>query len=494
MVGGGFSGLATAIWLADFEHEVVLCERHDAVGGRLRGTDHQGTPIDLAPEPLTLPAVLRDLFRKTGRPLERILELIPADPAFRYRFADGETLDLPNTGRGGIAAALDDAFGAGSGSAWQDVIDYGGRVWSAVRSPYLTAEPTRLQRLAAVSSPAARRRLGLDRTLRSLAAARLPPPLGSMLEHRATGVDPRRAPAGLAAIAYVHQTFGRWYVRGGTASLVTALHERAVDRGVAVRTSTAVDAIETSGRRVSGVRLADGEVLDADVVVGAVDVGHLYRDLLRLYRDLLPRSRPPGRTRPHSPGRLTVTLGLDRSLDGAGHPLLAGRFDGEAPVHTVLLSPDTDAALDAVHAAPARPPGSPTIDVHSGRESSHITVRAVVPPHGDDLSRGLDWTARGAGEAYADELVAVLAERGLDLRDRIRWRHVHTPADAAGDTGAAGGGVQGPAITSIRDLAARTNRTPVRGLFHVGRSAYPGPGIPLGGVAAVIVADLIGRA
>ena len=38
------------------------------------------------------------------------------------------------------------------------------------------------------------------------------------------------------------------------------------------------------------------------------------------------------------------------------------------------------------------------------------------------------------------------------------------------------------------------NRSPVPGLFLVGGSAYPGGGLPLVGLSAAIVADLIGPA
>ncbi len=485
VVGGGFTGLATAAWLADFGHEVVLCEQHDTVGGALREAEHDGSRIDLAPGPITLPAVLRDLFRKTGRPLERVLDLIPAEPSFSYRFGDGSALELPNTSRAGITRSLDGAFGTGSGAAWLTVVDYGGAVWSSVRAPYLTAAPRRPSRLAATSLPGRRRQLGLERTLRSLTDAMLPSPLGSMLEHRASGVDPRRMPAGLAAIAYVQQTFGRWYVRGGAARLVAAIHDRAAERGVDVRTGTPVTAIERSGRRVTGVRLPDGGRLAADVVVAAVDAA-------LLYRDLMPGTRRARRTWPRSPGRFTLTLALDPRTahpDGdAGGPGPADSPPGDPPRHTVLLSPDADAALDAVHSDRILPQ-YPTVDVFTTSDRSRITVSVLVPAHGD-----VDWTAPGAADDYADRIITVLADRGTDVRDRIRWRHVHTPADTAADTGANGGGEFGPATTRARDIAGRSNHTPVRGLFHVGRSAYPGPGIPLGGISAAIVADLIGRA
>jgi phytoene dehydrogenase-like protein len=58
-----------------------------------------------------------------------------------------------------------------------------------------------------------------------------------------------------------------------------------------------------------------------------------------------------------------------------------------------------------------------------------------------------------------------------------------------------GGGAWGLGIGSAWDLLRRPgNRTPVKALFHVGSSSYPGPGLPLVGLSSAMVADLVGRA
>ena len=50
---------------------------------RRAATASSSTP---GPSLLTLPAVYRDLFVKTGRPIEDSIDLVEVDPAFRYRF------------------------------------------------------------------------------------------------------------------------------------------------------------------------------------------------------------------------------------------------------------------------------------------------------------------------------------------------------------------------------------------------------------------------
>ncbi|MGW2602278.1 NAD(P)/FAD-dependent oxidoreductase [Streptomyces klenkii] len=51
-----------------------------------------------------------------------------------------------------------------------------------------------------------------------------------------------------------------YYLRGGSDALLTALRKRLADHGVDIRTDTAVRSVTTDGRRVTGVRTADGEL------------------------------------------------------------------------------------------------------------------------------------------------------------------------------------------------------------------------------------------
>jgi phytoene dehydrogenase-like protein len=107
----------------------------------------------------------------------------------------------------------------------------------------------------------------------------------------------------------------------------------------------------------------------------------------------------------------------------------------------------------------------------------------------------VDWAAPGVADAYADRVLAVLAARGLDVRDRLLWREVRTPADLAAETGAPGGRIYGSSSNGAAAAFLRpANRSPVPGLFLVGGSTHPGGGLPLVGLSAAIVAELVGPA
>src|SRR5215207_8378284 len=99
VVGGGFAGMSVAARLAKLRHTVTLIESADELGGRMRGITIDGTTWQTGLDTVTLPAVFRDLFRKSGRPLENVLELTMTSGR-RHIFKDKSVLDLPLGNRG----------------------------------------------------------------------------------------------------------------------------------------------------------------------------------------------------------------------------------------------------------------------------------------------------------------------------------------------------------------------------------------------------------
>ena len=111
VIGSGAGGMAVAARLAVRRHEVTVVERSASAGGKLAGYSRDGFVFDTGPSLLTLPAVYRDLFAKTGAALEEVLDLVEPDPGFGYRFADGTTVDLPPVDPGRCATAFGDGLG-----------------------------------------------------------------------------------------------------------------------------------------------------------------------------------------------------------------------------------------------------------------------------------------------------------------------------------------------------------------------------------------------
>jgi phytoene dehydrogenase-like protein len=247
---------------------------------------------------------------------------------------------------------------------------------------------------------------------------------------------------------------------------------------------TITTATTTTGR-VDGVRLTDGRFLPADVVVANVDARQLYGGLVADRRADTVRRRLAAAA-PSLSG-FVLLLGLRGRTPDLAH-------------HTVLFPADYDAELTAVFDSPT-PVADPTVYVVSAddprvrpdADSEGWFVLVNAPPH--DPAGGVDWDAPGLAAAYADRVLAVLAARGLDVRNRLLFREIRTPADLERATGSAGGSIYGSSSNSAAAAFLRpANRSPVPGLFLVGGSAHPGGGLPLVALSAAIVARLIGPA
>ncbi|MCF2531276.1 phytoene desaturase family protein [Yinghuangia soli] len=469
VVGAGMGGLAVAARLAVKRHDVTLCERSDAAGGMLRavaGTDAaDGFSFTSGPAVLTLPAVFRDLFLKTGAALEDCVDLVGVDPTTRCSFDRGATVvDIPNATRAGAAAAFEAAFGAGAGADWNRLMDRGAAMWGVMRTGFfeVPAEPDKPR------SPAG----GLKdfrttmpwRKLRPFVRGTLRDPRQRAHAERFAldaGLDPRRAPATVAVLPYLEQTFGLWTVRGGLHTMAEALHARCLDLGVKFRMGTEVAEVSEAGGRVDGVVLADGGRLDADAVVwerSAADPAAV-------------------------PGYLEL------------HLALRGRTAGQ-PYRTYLFPDDPAAEAAALFGTDADGlPADPTLCVLAppdrapeGHEAWTVQVR--VPAHGTAGAPGrrLDWTRPDLRESAVQTVLDLMARRGLPVADRLVRHELRTPADLEQAVGAPGGAVAASPVAG-----GQPNRSPVPGLYAVGASAHPGGGLIGVGMGAASVAELIGK-
>ncbi|WP_327262073.1 NAD(P)/FAD-dependent oxidoreductase [Streptomyces sp. NBC_01232] len=457
VIGAGMGAMATAARLAVAGHLVTVYERGTTYGGAVGRYERDGFAFDTGPGLLHLPAVYRDLFVKTGkRPLETCVDMVQVDPAVRHVLPHhGIDVTLPGASHGGVAAALESAFGPGAGERWNAVLGRARDAWDATRRPLLE-EPLR---------PGARQTLGGDpypALRRSGLLRRRPPTLAEMADRelggaladvltgvvRGYGIDPATAPASAAVLPYMEQTFGSWYVRGGMRALATAVYERCLERKVAFVFGAEVREVLVQGGRAAGVLLADGSEAAADSVVCAIDPRQLPAGSLPWPPEAVP-ARGDG-----VPSRLALLL----ALRGARPAAAVHRTLVHSPgAQVTVLRPDDPAT---------RPDG----------EHEAVTVSAV----------------HGPGTSKPTELLNLAEKAVQGLRERLLWHEVRTPADIGAATGALGGAVPPPALAGAGGrLLHPANSTAVPGLYLAGGWAHPGGGLPHAGMTGALVAGLI---
>ncbi|GAA3669582.1 hypothetical protein GCM10022237_31790 [Nocardioides ginsengisoli] len=433
VVGGGLGGMAAAARLAKLGHEVALLEASPQLGGALAPVEHEGYVWDAGPTSTLLPAALRDLFRKSGRPLEKELgaDLEPLPVLREHRFSDGTSVRLPGGSRADQITAFDE-LEPGLGEKWATHVDIYGPVWDLLRRHYVEAPwdpytkgalPKELDSLFNIRETLHKRLRHAFRDERLALVAGYPA--------IAQGHDLRNVPSWVGVDAYLEQCFGGWRVPGGMGRIAYLLQARLTTRGVQVRTGVDVrDLVVRDGRAVA-VHTAEGDA-DADAVVVAVDPRRL--PALAPYVEKTMPAIPP----------VVAHIGMVGDVPPIEHELVIH----EEPMLTV------------------RPGG--------------------IAPDG-----GTAWTIHGRGK-IAEDLLTALARHKIDVRENVVTRVDLSPRDLVEQWRGSPMGVLWQGRGTVRHRLGPA--TPIAGVYAAGAHAAPGAGVPFATLSAALVAQLIGPA
>jgi len=475
VIGAGIGGLAAALRLAAAGLDVVVCERHTAVGGKMRVAEVAGRSIDIGPTVLTMRHVLDGLFDEVGLALDEYVRLRPLDRLARHLWPDGSRLDL-YADENQSAAAIAELAGAREADGYRRFCARGRAVLDLLERPFLAHEPDGMFGLArriGMARIGELARIDWHRTMWStLEEFFLDPRLRQLFGRYATyfGSSPFLAPATLNLIAQVEQR-GVWVVEGGMIELARALQRAFEDLGGRVRLACGAERIVEERRAVTSVVLTDGTRVRPRAVVfngepTALVVGALGPDA---------RAATPASSQPRS---LSANTWAIVGAPG-GEPLA---------YHTVAFSADSRAEFAELFAG--RVPQTPTVYVCAQDRGPQASPPADVerlfcltnaPPLSHLCGASEESTCRVA-------MLDQLARCGVTLDFAPTHVHATTNADFAEAFPHSQGALYGPATHSVWAPFRRPPpRTSLRNLHLVGGSTHPGAGVPmvmLGGISA----------
>jgi phytoene dehydrogenase-like protein len=314
------------------------------------------------------------------------------------------------------------------------------------------------------------------------------------------GLPPSKAPAVLGVALLLHFIDGSYFPRGGSGGLRDALVERGREYGASYRRRAEVVSIEVSRGKVTGVTLSDGEFIEADVIVSAVDPKLTYGKFIAPEHLPSRMVRKAKRTVP-SVASLCIFLGLERDLRDHGlgafnvwdypsweiETAFGPACEGHLPAdHAFFLSPNS-LKDDTGSMAPQ---GCSTLEI--------VTLAAFKPfakwQNEPVLKRSSEY------QAFKDEVAGGLLDaverRWPGLIGDVAVKEVSTPLTNQHFAGSVEGGIYGPMATPAQ-FGHRAFRPsgPVGGLFHAGAGVFsPGvvPCLATGVVAGKAAAASVG--
>ena len=480
VIGSGFGGLAAAVRLGARGYRVTVLEKLDAPGGRAYVFREGGYVFDAGPTIITAPFLLEELWNLAGRKLEDDVTLTEIDPFYGIRFDDGTVFHCSRDAeamRQEVAkfspedVAGYERFLKKSQQIFEIGFEQLGHVSFHKLTDMLKIAPDLLK-------------FSGHRSVYSLVSQYIKNEkvrIALSFHPLLIGGNPFSASSIYCLISYLEREWGVHFVMGGTGELITGLAGLIEGQGGAVRCNAEVEQITVEDGRATGVRLAGGETVAADIVVSNAETGHTYKHLLsdtkrRRWSDAnVERAR-------YSMSLFVWYFGTRKQYPDVDH-------------HTILLGPRYRGLLDDIfkHKTLAedfslylhRPTATDPSLAPDGCEAFYVL--SPVP----NLDADVDWETMA--EPYRQAIEKRLEETLMPgLKDAVEVSRVMTPLDFRDRLNSTRGAAFGlePVLTQSAWFRAHNRSEDIQGLYLVGAGTHPGAGVP-GVISSARVLDSV---
>ncbi|KAK5033725.1 hypothetical protein LTR13_006777 [Exophiala sideris] len=482
IVGAGAGGIASAARLAKAGFRVTVIEKNDFTGGRCSLIHRGGHRFDQGPSLLLLPDLFQEVFTDLDTSLEAEgIELLKCEPNYNVWFGDGECVELSTDvarmkktverweGKDGFANYL----------AWMQEAHthYEASIVHVLKKNFTTywalGRPSFLPYLLALHPfesiwRRASKYFMTERLRRAFT-------FGSMY----MGMSPFEAPGTYSLLQYTELAEGIWYPRGGFQKVLEALTRVGERMGVEYRLSTSVRQVnvDSYSGRATGVTLASGEILNADIVL-------VNSDLVYAYNELLPPSRKAASLskKPASCSSISFYWSMDKVFP-------------ELHTHNVFLADEFRESFDDIFKR-QQIPTEPSFYVNvpsrvdpSAAPNGRDTIVVLVPcghllenkaDRGLNPQNAQDWQAM-VSRARNAVFETIRLRTGADIASHVVDEDINTPATWKEKFNLDKGAILGlsHSFFNVLSFRPRTKHDEISNLYFVGASTHPGTGVPI---------------
>jgi phytoene desaturase len=489
VIGSGFGGLATAIRLAAKGHEVEIFEKRDKPGGRAYVYEMNGFKFDGGPTVITAPFMFDDLFEAAGRNREDYIEFVPCDPFYRIYNDEGRAFNY-NGDPDYIHSQIEE-WSPGDVEGYKKFMSTTRAIFEKgflelADKPFLKwtdmlkVAPDLIKMQSYKSVYGYAKQFVKDDFLRRVFSFH---PL-------LVGGNPFDSPSIYAMIHYLEREWGVHYAMGGTGAIVNGMVRLFEELGGKIHLSAPVAEImvdEQQNRRVTGIRLEDGSIHQADRVVSNADVAFTYRNMI------------PARHRKKYSDRKIDNMKYSMSLFVIYFGTKRQYRDSGLAHHNIILSKRYKGLLNDIFNKQVL-----ADDFSLYLHMPSLTDPSIAPEGGENfyvlspvphLDADVDWTVMA--KPYRDAIMQFLEDNYLpDLQENVVAEHYIDPLHFQNTLNSFKGSAFSiqPTLTQSAWFRPHNRSEDFDNLYFVGAGTHPGAGLPGVLSSAIIAENLIGQA
>lgn len=466
IIGSGISGLSAASHLASKGQNVLVFEKNEEIGGRMRQHKAEGFTFDMGPSWYWMPDVFDSFFESLGHKTSDFYELKKLDPGFQIITTNNDIMKIPaywedllemvESIEAGAAERLEKfmaeaAFKYDVGMK-KLVYKPGLSIWELLTKDTIKG----VFRLQLFSSYSAHVRKYFSNK-KIIALMEFPVLfLGAM---------PKDTPALYSLMNYAGLYQGTFYPMGGFKKVVDAMQQACLQRGVKFYVNEAITNVSQGFGSAIEIKTSK-RLLQVDGIIASADYHHVEQKLLN--QEDRNYSEQYWQKKTFAPSSLLFYIGVNKRLPKLEH-------------HNLFFDADFDDHARAIYEKPEWPdqplfyvccPSKTDPDVApSGMENLFILM-PIAPDIEDNEEKR---------ESYFVKLLTRLEKfTGVPVRKHIIYKRSYCVEDFKSDYNSYKGNAYGLANTLMQtaNLKPKIKNKHIQNFYYTGQLTVPGPGVP----------------
>ena len=480
VIGSGFSGLASACFLAKNGYDVSVFEKNEDVGGRARSFHSRGFTFDMGPSWYWMPDVFERFFNQFGKTTSDYYTLKRLDPSYRVIFSEKEHLDIPANRK--KLGELFEKIESGSEKKLKDFLTeaafkYEEGVKKLVYMPSLS--PIEFIR-GDVLKGFFRIQL-LSSIAKDIRSRFKDPKIQSILEFPSLflGATPENTPALYSLMNYADIELGTWYPEGGMVKIVDGMKRLAEDLGVKIFTNSNVEKISVKNKTLDGLYI-NNTFTPFNLVVSSADYHFTETHLLE--KEHQSYSEKYWNSRTLAPSAIIYYLGISKKVKNLLH-------------HNLFFDEDFKKHASELYDNP-KWPSKPLFYVCAPSKTDE-----TVAPKGKENLFLLIPVATGLindTEELRRKYLKIAINRIEKSTKTTIWSHIeyeksYSVSNFIEDYNSYKGNAYGLANTLKQTafLKPKIKSQKVKNLYYAGQLTVPGPGVPPSLISGEVTAQYI---